>query len=207
MVKAYFNYEHPSVQQLLGELKGETTKQKDWAIKAYYKVRDGWRYNPYRISLVKAHYAASELIKSSEGHCIDKSIILITLLRGMGIPARLHLAAVRNHIGVERLVERFGTNLMTPHGMVDIFLNKQWIKVSPAFNKTLCEKCNVEPLEFDGQHDSIFQEFDKAGGQFMDYVKDYGSFEDVPLDFIKANMKEHYGHLAGKLNKDGVFNL
>ncbi len=162
------------------------------ASQLYLMVRDRYRYNPYRISFRPERYIASNLVDRSEGHCLDKSIILISGLRALGIPARLRLAKVKNHIGVERLVAKFGTNVMTPHGMVDIFLNGKWVKASPAFNRELCEKCNVEALEFDGIHDSVFQEYDRTGGQFMDYLEDYGSFDDVPVDFIKNNIVEHY---------------
>ena len=197
----FFDFESPEVQDLVEKVKttssdaSETSlaaRQIKMATELYLIVRDGYRYNPYLISFRPKHYVASSLVTRSEGHCLDKSIILIAGLRALGVPARLRLAKVKNHIGVERLIEKFGTNVMTPHGMVDIFLNEKWVKASPAFNQSLCEKCNVAPLEFDGVQDSVFQEYDRAGGQFMDYLEDYGSFEDVPVDFIKQNIVEHY---------------
>jgi hypothetical protein len=110
--------------------------------------------------------------------------------------ARIHLAKVKNHIAVERLVEKFGTNELTPHGMVDVFINEKWVKASPAFNATLCAKCQVEPLEFNGEEDSVFQEYNHNGQAFMEYIEDYGHFDDMPLEFIINNMKTHYPQLA-----------
>ncbi len=196
----FFNFNSPSIQALIQPIRDTesineedlTQRQIHQAVRLYLIVRDRYRYNPYRISFRPERYIASNLVDRSEGHCLDKSIIFISGLRALGIPARLRLAKVKNHIGVERLVAKFGTNVMTPHGMVDVFLNGKWVKASPAFNRELCEKCNVEPLEFDGIHDSVFQEFDRTGGQFMDYLEDYGSFEDVPVDFIKNNIVQHY---------------
>ena len=26
----------------------------------------------------------------------------------------------------------------------------------------------------------------------MEYIEDYGTFDDVPLDFMKQNIEEHY---------------
>ena len=49
-------------------------------------------------------------------------------------------------------------------------------------------------MEFDGQNDSVFQEFDKEGGVFMEYLEDYGNFADVPFDLIFNLMKQHYPH-------------
>ena len=30
----------------------------------------------------------------------------------------------------------------------------------------------------------------------MEYLEDYGHFEDVPIDFIFKNMKEHYPQIV-----------
>ncbi|MEQ9009616.1 MAG: transglutaminase-like domain-containing protein, partial [Ekhidna sp.] len=173
----------------------------------YLKVRDNWRYNPYDISFRKEALKASNIARKDHGHCIDKSVLYIAGLRALGIPAKLHLAKVKNHIAIERLTEKFGTNELTPHGMVDVFLNEKWVKATPAFNQELCRLTGVEPLEFDGSEDSIFQEYNQEGKEFMEYLDDYGSFDDVPLDFIERNMKENYPKLKSLLNEAGELKL
>ena len=190
----FFNFENESIQNLIKEFQPNSLSQKEKAIQVYLKIRDGWRYNAYRINFNKEAFRASEISQRSDGHCIDKAVLLTTCLRGLGIPARVHFAKVKNHIAVEKLVEKFGTNELTPHGMVDILLNGKWVKSSPAFNTSLCDKYNVEPLGFDGENDSIFQEYNREGNEFMEYIEDYGHFEDLPLSFILQNMKEHYGN-------------
>lgn len=192
----YFDYETDEIQELVKEFKTDTVTPKEKAKQLYLKIRDTWRYDPYHISLKEEGYKASAIAKKTTGHCVDKSILLIACLRAIGIPARIHLAKVKNHIAVERLIEKFGTNELTPHGMVNIYLGGKWIKASPAFNKALCKKCNVAPLEFDGEHDATFQEFNNEGNVFMEYIEDYGHFEDVPLDFIFTNMKDHYPEIV-----------
>ena len=82
------------------------------------------------------------------------------------------------------------------YGMVDVFLNKKWVKCSPAFNKTLCKKCQVAPLDFNGETDSIFQEYNPSGEEFMEYLEDYGHFDEFPLTFIHENMKNNYPLIA-----------
>jgi len=196
----YFDFEDERVQELIKEFQTDKLSLKEKAIGIYLKIRDNWRYNPYHLSLLKSSYKASFIAQKPDGHCIEKSILLIACLRGLQIPARIHLAKVKNHIGVERFMEKFGTDEITPHGMVDVFIDGKWLKVSPAFNKELCEKCNVATLDFDGENDSIFHEFDKSGNKFMEYLEDYGSFEDVPVDFILNNFKENYPEIM-KRNK------
>jgi len=196
----YLDYNSKVIKDLFNEFETEGLSMVEKAKGIYLKIRDGWRYNPYQISLNKDKYRASTIAKKEEGHCIEKAILLAACLRGMGIPSRLRLAKVTNHIAVERLMERFGTNILTPHGMVEVYLNDCWVKITPAFNKELCEKCNVKPLEFDGKRDSMFQEFTADGEQFMEYVEDYGYFDDFPFEFMMNNLQEHYPNVFSKDN-------
>ncbi len=191
----FFDLDSKSIQDLIEPYRQADLSDKDRAIALYERVRDGWKYNPYHISLSPDNYIASNLVNRESGNCVEKSIILIAALRGLGIPARLHLGKVKNHIAVERLTEKFGSNELSPHGMVNIYLDGKWLKCSPAFNKTLCEKLHVEPLEFDGQNNSFLQAFNSDGNQFMEYTDDYGFFDDVPLDFMIAKLVEHYPHI------------
>ena len=186
----YFDYESHEIQSIISDFKSETLTQKEKAKELYLRIRDSYRYNPYDVSFSADRYKASLISKRSTGHCLDKSILYITCLRGLGIPARIHLAKVKNHIGVERLMEKLGTNELTPHGMVNLYLDGKWLKASPAFNASLCELCNVKPLDFDGLNDSVFQEYNREGQEFMEYLEDYGHFEDLPFDFILNNTRK-----------------
>ena len=203
----YLDYTDKSIQSIVNQYKTSQLSKQEIAIDLYYKIRDGWRYNPYQISFVKDRYQSSYIASKADGHCIEKSILLISCLRALDIPARLHLAKVKNHIGVEKFIEKFGNDEITPHGMVDIYLNNKWVKVSPAFNKELCLKLNVHTLNFDGEHDSLFHEYDKAGNTFMIYLEDYGYFSDVPLDFIANNFKENYPKIMEMANENGEIRI
>ncbi len=203
----FFDYDHPIIKEMIQEFQDDHLSDKEKAIELYLKIRDGWRYNPYDISFNKEDLIASNIAQKAHGHCIDKSILYITGLRGLQIPARLHLAKVQNHIAVERLTEKFGTNELTPHGMVDVYLEGKWVKATPAFNKELCELTGVDPLEFDGENDSIFQQFNNEGNEFMEYLEDYGAFDDVPMLFIEKNMRENYPNLVNLLNEANELKL
>ncbi|MFT6965382.1 MAG: transglutaminase-like putative cysteine protease [Marivirga sp.] len=202
----FFDLDSPQVQSLIKDFKESDLSEKDKAIGLYLKVRDGWRYNPHTISFKPKALVASTIYRKKDGHCIDKSVLLIAGLRALKIPARLHLAKVKNHIAAEKLREKFGSNELTPHEMVDIFLNDKWLKVSPAFNKTHCDRCLVDPLDFNGLEDSSFQEYNKANQQFMEYTADYGAFDDVPVSFIFENMKAHYPKIFADI-RDQAFKL
>ena len=191
----FFDIESKVIQSLVARYKEEKLSNKEKAIALYNKIRDDWWYDPYSISLTKENYKASAIGEKTKGNCVEKSILLIACLRALDIPARLHLGKVKNHIAVEKLTEKFGSNELTPHGMVNVYLNGKWLKMSPAFNDKLCEKFNVEPLEFDGENNSFLQQYNGEGDLFMEYVDDYGYFEDVPLELMIQKLKEHYPHI------------
>ncbi|HAC88190.1 MAG TPA: transglutaminase family protein, partial [Gammaproteobacteria bacterium] len=60
------------------------------------------------------------------------------------------------------------------------------------FNLSLCDKFDLKPLEFDGQNDSLFHEFDQKGNKHMEYLQDRGFFADVPFERILATFKKMY---------------
>lgn len=206
-----FNFSSVAIQNLIATIddgKSDGTPL-EFALKAYYYIRDAWPYNPYRFSLIENDWSASEISIQKSGHCLDKAILLISVLRGKNIPARLGLAKVKNHIAVEDMIEKFGNDVLVPHGYVELFLNDKWVKATPAFNMTLCERLNVHPLEFDGINDSLFQSYDTSGKtEFMEYLEDYGTFDHVPLSYMFDLMKETYPPLTkGNFDLGMVLNL
>lgn len=175
---------------------GDTARER--AISLYYAVRDGFRYNPWNVFFEPDAYRASVILQRdrSEGaHCVDKAVLLAAASRVVGIPARLHFANVRNHVGTERLERALGTNLLVFHGYTELWLEGRWVAATPAFNLGLCEKLGVEPLEWDGREDAIFQAYDRQAGRFMEYVTDHGAFDDVPFDAMFAAWRAHYATL------------
>lgn len=168
----------------------DTDMQK--AIDLYYFVRDRYAYNPYHLDLRKEALKVSNLIDKPYGYCIEKSIILAALGRAVGIPTRLTFSDVRNHLGTSKLEQYLGTDVLAFHGSTEFFLNKKWVKCTPAFNKSLCEKLNVAPLDFDGINDSLFQECDKNGSNFMEYIHEYGTFSDMPMQLFVDTLAKNY---------------
>ncbi len=169
------------------------------SIALYYKIRDQFQYNPYDLKLEPFAYKASYLLTKDYGHCIEKSILLAACCRVAGIPSRLGFANVTNHIGTERLEKILKTNVLYFHGFTEIYLNEKWVKATPAFNKELCEKLHVKPLDFNGLEDSIFQEYNNNGKAFMEYLEEIGIFDDFPFDLFLTTIKDKYAHLLGYL--------
>jgi transglutaminase-like putative cysteine protease len=163
------------------------------AVKLYYAVRDSIWYDPYYPFYLPEHYRASNILKSKRGFCIPKAALLCALGRACGIPARLGFANVRNHLATRQLIEYMGTDIFSFHGFTELYLEGKWVRATPAFNKELCMKHNVTPLEFNGREDSIFHAYNNENKPFMEYIEYLGVFHDVPVDEILDDWEKVYG--------------
>ncbi|NMM47361.1 transglutaminase-like domain-containing protein [Marinigracilibium pacificum] len=199
----YIDSDHPNVIEFVDKHTDGLSDAKQKIIALYYAVRDGFRYDPYRLDFSEEAIRASHITTRDYGYCIEKSNLFTASARVIGVPARMGFANVKNHIGTSKLEKVLKTNLLVFHGYSEIFLHDKWIKVTPVFNKELCYKLNVDSLEFDGENESIFQEYDKSGGDFMEYLHDYGTFEDIPYELMLSELEKHYPHLKDELLKNG----
>ena len=170
--------------------KGETATEK--AINLFRAVRDEILYDPYNIVLAPDAFRAGAIIGKRRGYCVAKAIALAAAARASGIPARVGFADVKNHLSTERLRRLMKTDVFVFHGYAELYLNGRWVKVTPTFNMSLCEKFGVRPLEFDGTSDCLFHEFDSRGRRHMQYLRDHGAFADVPFDRIVEELHRHY---------------
>ena len=162
------------------------------AVSLYLAVRDGFRYDPYRIDLSPPGMRASSVLANGLGWCVPKAALLAAACRAAGIPARLGFADVRNHLSTERMRQTLRTDLFIWHGYTDILIDGRWLKATPAFNIELCERFGLVPLAFDGRSDSIYHPYDRAGHRHMEYVHQRGSFDEMPLAQMVADFAAFY---------------
>jgi transglutaminase-like putative cysteine protease len=190
---SFLDFTATEIQHFLSDLPA-TISQKDRAIQLYIKVRDGFLYDPYHLDLRPNALKASTIVKKKRAWCVEKAILLAACLRSFEIPSRLGFGIVKNHIGVEKLVSYLRKEEIVFHGFVEVYLDGKWVKCTPAFDKRICRISGVTPLEWDGENDSLFQEFE-GNTRFMEYIDFYGVFDDVPIDLMQSEMKKHYPHL------------
>ena len=69
----------------------------------------------------------------------------------------------------------------------------------------MCERFGVEVLEFDGTTDALMHPHDNAGRRHMEYVRQRGSFTDLPLEEILATFAEVYPDTMTHSNDDPAF--
>ncbi len=174
-------------------------------LRLYSAVRDGIIYDPYVSLANPANYRASSVLAAGRGFCIGKSALLAAAARAIGVPARVGYADVRNHLTSRRLYDLVKTDTFMWHSYTELYLSGHWVKATPAFDLALCERAGIKPLDFDGQSDSLFQPFDQAGRRHMEYLRDRGTFADVPFDVICADFVANYPSLVGSEGIAGDF--
>lgn len=199
------DFEHPSVKDYVAEIQ-DLEGDKNKAIALYNKVRDGFVYTPYHLDLTPQGLTASNILKKKKAWCVEKAIVMATGLRALNIPARLGYGIVVNHIGIEKLMHYLKRPEIVFHGYVDVFLDEKWVKATPAFDPLVCRKSGVPIMDWDGEHDAMFQAF-LGEQEFMEYVHYYGTFEDVPVQLMNEEMKKYYPHLFEEVYDTPDFSL
>jgi transglutaminase-like putative cysteine protease len=206
----YIDSDHPLIREKAAEVAGHGPDRVEQSRLLYSSVRDGIRYDPYVDFTDHETYRASSVLQAGHAYCVGKAALYVALCRAIGIPARIGLADVKNHLATPRLLEAVGTDVFAYHGYVEVMPAGEWVKATPTFNVSLCEKLGVAPLDFDGETDALMQPFDATGRQFMTYVAQHGTFFDVPAKFLIAEMTRLYpklcrpGGLRGNMEQEAA---
>lgn len=193
----FIDSDSPEVSDFAYSVVGNSKTDVGKGTSLYYAVRDLIRYRPYDLIFEPYAFKASTVLAEKVSFCIPKAILLAAAARAVGIPSRLGFADVRNHLSSGRLLEILKTDVFVYHGYTELYLGGHWVKATPAFNLSLCQKFGVLPLEFDGRHDSIFHPFDVQGQRHMEYLTDHGHFADLPFEQMMRAFTEGYPHLFG----------
>jgi transglutaminase-like putative cysteine protease len=169
----------------------------------YYKVRDSIWYDTHNVLFEPSFFKASNTINNGFGFCIPKAIVLAAVARAIGVPSRLGYVDVTNHLASEKVKEQMRSNIFVFHSYTDLYLDGKWVKATPAFNISLCDKFDVEPLDFNGSEDSLFQQYNKNGEKYMEYLKDHGIFADLPYEKMIGSFRDAYPHMYEGLIENG----
>ena len=189
---SYVDSSDPAIVEFARRVCGDETDDLGKAVQLYYAVRDTIVYTPYFDFRSEDTYRASACLARGAGFCVAKAALLSAAARVVGIPARVGYADVRNHLCTPRLRALMGTDIFYFHSYSELFLRGKWVKATPAFDLTLCERFGVRPLEFDGIEDSLMHPYSASGRRHMEYLRDRGPQFDVPVgDIIETFAREY----------------
>jgi transglutaminase-like putative cysteine protease len=188
----------PEIVAFARQACGDVADDVGKAVRLYYAVRDGIVYTPYCDFRSRETFRASACLARGAGFCVAKAALLAAAARAAGIPARVGFADVRNHLTTPKLRRLMGTDTFYYHGYTELYLEGRWVKATPAFDRRLCEKFGVRPLEFDGREDSLFHPYDVEGRPHMEYLRDRGPATDVPVEEILEIFRRCYPNLTAE---------
>lgn len=161
----------------------------DRAVAVYYAVRDDIRYEIYGADMSRTGLRASSTARAGSGLCLHKSVLYAAAVRSLGIPCRLVLANVRNHLSSARIRALLGGDVFHHHCLVSVHLDGRWVRATPVFNRALCRLYRIAELDFDGTADSVFHPYDLDGRRAMEFLHEHGVFDDLPYDRVIEDIR------------------
>jgi transglutaminase-like putative cysteine protease len=180
----FIDCDHPWVQEKAKQLTQNQEEMREKSMSLFYFVRDEIKYNPYLFTTLAEGLRATVTLEKREGFCVQKAVLLAALSRSVGIPARFRFADIKNHIVPEKLAAIMPTDLFLWHGYNELHVDGRWLKVTPSFDMKMCQENQIIPVEFDGTRDAVFHSHTLDGRLHIEYVKDHGHYQDVPLEEI-----------------------
>ncbi len=185
--------EHPTVLALKQRACHGVDDDHQRARRLFLLARDSIRYSPYTPFFALEHFKATATLKRGSGQCIQKAVLLTSLLRSAGIPSRLVFADITNDLARDNVFEFLGTNLLVYHSYVQLYLDGAWLAVTPAFDRELCLEHGFPLVDFDGWREAVFPRHDSLGRSFVQYHAHHGTFADLPLERILRAWSRAYG--------------
>lgn len=198
MTTDFLDHDEAGVRAFVTRVAPPAGSPADRAVALYLAVRDGVRYEVYGADLSRTGLAASAVLRRGAGMCLHKSVLYAAALRAAGIPSRLVLTDVRNHLASDRLRALVGGDVFRYHCLVSVRLDGRWVKATPVFNRMLCRLYRMDPLDFDGTADSMYHPFDRNGRRHMEFLRFRGEFDDLPYDEVITGLRAaHPGMFTG----------
>jgi len=159
------------------------------AVALYRAVRDQVNYEVFGADLSREGLRASGVLGRGSGMCLHKSVLYAATLRAIGVPSRLLLTDVRNHLSSPRLRKLVGGEVFTYHCLTVVHNGQNWVRATPVFNRILCRLYGIAPLDFDGVHDSLHHPYDLKGRKHMEFLTEHGEFDDLPYDLVLNGLR------------------
>lgn len=200
----FIDSDSASVRAFAAEALQGATDDLSRARALYAAVRDDIAYEAYLDFSDPETYRASSVLRQGKGFCVGKAALLAACARAVGLPARVGYADVRNHMTSKRLYEHLQSDVFIWHSYADLCIEGRWVKATPAFDRRICARAGVAPLEFTGEADSLFQPYSPDGRRHMEYLRDRGTYADVPFETIYADFQTFYPRM-GKAPLEGTF--
>lgn len=163
------------------------------AQKLFLFARDGVPFSRFVKVGTREDFQASTTLERKKGYCAQKAVVLAALARAAGIPARLGLADIRNHAVAPQMLKLLRTNIFKVHVFVEMLIEGEWRRATPAFDTATCSRVGWPVVRFDGENDGMLSPELAGGERFIEYIKWFGTYPDLPYELLKAELHRFYG--------------
>jgi len=190
----FIDCDNPRIKELAEEITRGQHDNIEKAVSLFYYARDQVKYSLYTRKSCPEDFRASNILAVGKGFCVQKAIVLAALARAVNIPAALGFARLRNNIIPEKTKEWLRGDLLPFHGFTELYLDDKWVIATPAFDREMCEKAGIMPVEFDGKKDAKFHPCNVEGKLHIEYLSYVGHYyEDVPLEQLWKAVTDAHG--------------
>lgn len=182
------NYHAKEIVNLVETRKWKVLKEFD-KIKAIYNFVQNeilLGYNKYD------YLTATQVLSDGYGQCNTKATLLMTLLRAVGVPCRLHGSKVTKTFQrslMPKMMARLAPPLIV-HTWTEVFYNGEWLSLEGV----ICDKLYIAGLQ---------KMFPSYQGKFFDYAVAVTDFSNLHIDWKGENTTIQQQALVEDL---GVFN-
>ncbi|GAG82546.1 unnamed protein product, partial [marine sediment metagenome] len=126
----FLNFNRKYVREKAVEITKDLKTEKEKSTALFYWVRDEIKYNMFAYyPKIKANLKASVTMRRKYGFCMSKAVLLSTMARAIGIPARIHMVDIINHKISQRVVDMMGTKAFHCHAYSEMMLNGKCVKI------------------------------------------------------------------------------
>lgn len=184
----------PEVRELARRVARGSANEVEAARRLFDYVRDTVRYS-VRVPFERMEdYLALNTLARGAGYCVQKSALLCTLARALGIPSRLGFADIINHQLPDGILEITGGDVIYYHCFLEWYVGGRWLKVTPSFDRRLTEERGWRLVEFDGEHDAMLPATTLDGSEHITYTAYHGWRLELPL----SEMMDAWLELCGE---------
>ncbi|VVB77542.1 Transglutaminase-like superfamily protein [uncultured archaeon] len=181
------NYNHPIVQKLIRDRKWKNLNDHDKIQQTYLFVRDEISFGFNKNDELQS----SEILKDGYGQCNTKTILLMSILRGVGISCRFHGFTINKALQ-KGVISGIWYKLAPKniiHTWVEVRYKKKWQ--------------NLEGVILDKKYlNQLQKKFKNCKGNFCGYGVNTNNFQNPKIDW---NNNDTYIQKWG-INKDfGIF--
>lgn len=193
----------PAVRAVAARLCAGITDPRQRAVRAFELVRDEIQYE-FRAKLLLDEYRASHVLAEGRGFCVQKAVLLCSLLRAAEVPAALVLCDLRDYTLPARVVRAMGTDTMFHHGLTAIHLDGRWLLADASLSPDVVARRRYRAVVFNGTGDAIFPRSTVDGSPHAEIVSFHGLYADLPFEqMLTAFMRAYASADVGALQEMG----